>query len=60
MMPPAGPMIPPAFGAGAGPRPMMRKAGGRATTEHVIDHAAGGGLGRLEKIKAYGEKQKGL
>jgi len=34
------------------------KAGGR--TEHVIDHAAGGGLGRLEKIKAYGEAQKGL
>jgi len=40
--------------------PMMRNTGGRAMakTEHVIDHAAGGGLGRLEKIKAYGEPQK--
>ena len=37
-----------------------RKHGGRtmAKTEHVIDHAAGGGLGRLEKIKAYGQPQK--
>ena len=35
-----------------------RKSGGR--TIHVIDHASGGGLGRLEKIKAYGEKQKKL
>lgn len=59
MAPPAGPMIPPAFAAAAGaPRPMMRKSGGRTT--HVIEHAAGGGLGRLEKIKAYGEKQKPL
>jgi len=32
--------------------PMGRKSGGKV--EHVIDHAAGGGLGRLEKIKAYG------
>jgi hypothetical protein len=40
--------------------PMPRKSGGRAMgkTEHVIDHAAGGGKGRLEKIKAYGEPQK--
>lgn len=38
--------------------PMARKSGGRANTKHVIDHAAGGGLGRLEKIKAYGEPQK--
>jgi len=56
-----GPQIPPAFlggGAGGPPRPMMRKSGGRTT--HVIKHAAGGGLGRLEKIKAYGEPQKGL
>jgi len=43
-----------------GGMPMARKSGGRAMakTEHVIDHAAGGGLGRLEKIKAYGEPQK--
>ena len=41
------------------PMPMGRKSGGRvAKTEHVIDHAAGGGLGRLEKIKAYGHKAK--
>jgi len=39
--------------------PMGRKTGGRvARTEHVINHAAGGGLGRLEKIKAYGHKGK--
>jgi hypothetical protein len=36
----------------AGP-PMGRKFGGR--TQHVINHAAGGGLGRLEKINAYGK-----
>lgn len=47
-------------GAGAPPMPMPmpRKSGGR--TIHVINHAAGGGLGRLEKIKAYGEAQKKL
>lgn len=50
---------------GAGPQqqppmqpPMGRKAGGRVQTQHVIDNAAGGGLGRLEKIKAYGHKAK--
>ena len=52
-MPPPG-MMPP--GAGGPPMPppgmMPRKNGGR--TIHVIDHAAGGGLGRKEKIKAYG------
>ena len=40
------------------PMPMGRKTGGRVHTKHVIDHAAGGGLGRLEKIKAYGHKGK--
>ena len=49
-------------GAGAppmgAPMPMPRKSGGRTT--HIINHAAGGGLGRLEKIKAYGEAQKKL
>lgn len=51
MMPPGGPGGP----AGAMPVPPMgRKSGGR--TIHVIDHAAGGGEGRLEKIKAYGLK----
>jgi hypothetical protein len=36
---------------------MGRKSGGRTNhPDHVINHAAGGGLGRLEKIKAYGEK----
>jgi hypothetical protein len=44
-------------GAGGPPSPMGppmgRKYGGR--TQHVINHAAGGGLGRLEKIDAYGK-----
>jgi hypothetical protein len=40
------------------PMPMGRKAGGRVQTQHVINNAAGGGLGRLEKIKAYGHKAK--
>lgn len=47
MAPAGGPPVPP-------PGMMPRKNGGR--TIHVIDHAAGGGLGRLEKIKAYGLK----
>jgi hypothetical protein len=38
--------------------PIARKNGGNIPagmhTQHVIDNAAGGGLGRLEKIKAYG------
>lgn len=58
--PPA--VMPPMGGADAGaggppmpPMPMGRKSGGR--TIHVIDHAAGGARGRLEKIKAYGAKQ---
>ena len=46
------------MGAGPAPMPMPRKSGGR--TIHVINHASGGGLGRLEKIKAYGEAQKKL
>ena len=52
-----------AKGGGAGPQPqppmpmpMGRKAGGRVPATHVIDNAAGGGFGRLEKIKAYGHK----
>lgn len=58
---PMAPPIPPAFSGAMPPRPgmpMARKHGGRTT--HVIEHASGGGLGRLEKIKAYGEKQKKL
>lgn len=47
MAPAGGPPVPP-------PGMIPRKNGGR--TIHVIDHAAGGGLGRLEKIKAYGLK----
>ena len=58
-----------ALAGGRGPQPPMgggmpmgRKSGGRtnAKTIHVIDNAAGGGLGRLEKIKVYGEQQKHL
>ncbi len=46
--PPPAVMGPPA----GGPPPMMRKSGGR--TNYPIDSGAGGGLGRLEKAKAYG------
>ena len=64
---PTDPALLAALAGGRGPQPPMgggmpmgRKSGGRANakTEHVINHAAGGGLGRLEKIKAYGEPQK--
>jgi len=52
--PPMGgaPMLPPMGAGRPGMPPIGRKSGGKV--EHVIDHAAGGGLGRLEKIKAYG------
>jgi hypothetical protein len=46
------PMPPPGAMPPQGGMPMPRKAGGR--TIHVIDHGAGGGKGRKEKIKAYG------
>jgi hypothetical protein len=55
-MPPMGGAMPPQMPP---QMPMGRKAGGRAQATHVIDHAAGGGLGRLEKIKAYGLKPAG-
>jgi len=56
------PMPPMGGGMGGGdaggppmpPMAMARKSGGR--TIHVINHGAGGGKGRLEKIKAYGLK----
>jgi hypothetical protein len=57
-MPPQGAMPP---GAGApppgpvpAPGPMPRKSGGRAYLD--MEYGAGGGKGRLEKIKAYGNK----
>lgn len=53
MPPPGGPMAGPPPGGGPMPPPMPRKRGGRA-----IQHGAGGGLGRLEKIKAYGDNAK--
>jgi hypothetical protein len=57
--PPAGmlPMPPGAPAPMGGPAPMPpmgRKRGGRV--KYPIDHASGGGLGRLEKIKAYGKE----
>jgi hypothetical protein len=61
-MPPGAPMPPPGAGAPMGPAtampppgppmPMARKHGGR--TNYPIDTGGGGGLARLEKIKAYG------
>lgn len=53
--PPPAPPMPP-MGAG-GPPPPMRN-GGRMAYKNggKVKHAAGGGLGRLEKIKAYGLK----
>jgi hypothetical protein len=54
---PPPPMPPPGAGApmgpppGAMPPPQMRKRGGRA---YPIESGAGGGLGRLEKARAYG------
>ena len=53
---PMGGAMPPQMPPQAGGMALARKRGGRAMTEHVIDHAAGGGLGRLEKVKAYGLK----
>jgi hypothetical protein len=52
------PEMPPMGAARPGMPPIGRKNGGKIPagmkTRHVIDNAAGGGLGRLEKIKAYG------
>ena len=60
---PVPPPMPPMPPQGAAPMPPMPPQGGMAMarntggrTTHVIDHAAGGGLGRMEKIKAYGHK----
>jgi hypothetical protein len=60
--PPMGgaPEMPPMGAGRPGMPPMGRKHGGKIPagmkTMHVIDNAAGGGLGRLEKIKEYGLK----
>ena len=52
--PPGGPPMPPPPPAG-GPPPMMgRKTGGRVAMYAPKQHGAGGGLGRLQKLKAYG------
>jgi hypothetical protein len=48
---PPPPMAPPGAAPPMGPPPMARKRGGRA---YPIDSGAGGGLGRLEKARAYG------
>jgi len=60
--PPMGgaPALPPMGAGRPGMPPIGRKNGGKIPagmkTMHVIDNAAGGGLGRLEKIKEYGLK----
>lgn len=58
MKPPGGGMPPPGGGPEmpgmGGPPAMMRKDGGRVP----MDHGAGGGLGRLDKIKEYGSRAK--
>jgi len=54
------PEMPPMGAGRPGMPPIGRKNGGKIPagmkTMHVIDNAAGGGLGRLEKIKEYGLK----
>ncbi len=50
--PPGGPPEMPGMGGGA--PPMMRARGGRVP----MDAGAGGGLGRLEKVKEYGARAK--
>ena len=56
--PMGGAPLPPMGAARPGMPPIGRKHGGNIpagmNTMHIIDNAAGGGLGRLEKIKAYG------
>jgi len=64
VMPPQGmpmgapPSLPPMGAARPGMPPIGRKSGGKVESnpapKHIIDNAAGGGLGRIEKIKAYG------
>jgi hypothetical protein len=60
--PPPPPMMPPQAPPGAAPPVLQRKSGGRALEDgklvkpgrYPIDSGAGGGLGRMEKAKAYG------
>lgn len=62
-MPPGGPPMPPGVGGPPPmPMPMPRRSGGRvANVAHTMatkGGGAGGGLGRLEKIEAYGDQSK--
>jgi len=59
------PMMPPGAAPAGAPPPMMPRARGGRTSHKLakpgaypIENAAGGGLGRLEKAKAYGSNAK--
>lgn len=54
--PPPHPMPPQMPPPGAPGMPMGRKSGGRVS--YPIEDGAGGGRGRLEKVRAYGKKAK--
>lgn len=55
--PPGGAMMPPPGGGGMPPHPPMKRGGAIKKIGMVkMEAGAGGGLGRLEKAKDYGEK----